>query len=284
MKNYSFPTKRRPCTINAYVVTRKPEKICIVAYDKDKKNTQYINHCGMVDAKRADGYYARRFEIMMPRTPERLSVAIYNKNNKKGGDATFGVEKFGVTKLKTWQIWMSQHATDFVKFAQDFSENASILRTFEESGGRPDGGIYTSDNRKFRIKYFNVIKDAKGNQLTTPARISNRDGTIEVSKKYFMNYTTAMRMMILLHEYSHFWMNKDMANEMQADLNGLYTYLGLGYSPIEAHMAFLYVFDNADTNSNRMRYKSIKKYIEDFMTGAIAQPANHKQLALRKAS
>jgi hypothetical protein len=101
---------------------------------------------------------------------------------------------------------------------------------------------------------------------------------------YFKKYSVAMKMMILMHEYSHFWMNKDMANEMQADLNGLYVYLGLGYSPIEAHRAFLYVFDNADTDSNRTRYGMIKKYVADFMTGGIAQPANHNQLALRKVA
>ena len=75
-----------------------------------------------------------------------------------------------------------------------------------------------------------------------------------------------------------------MANEIQADLNGLYVYLGHGYSPIEAHRAFLYVFDNADTEGNRVRYTMIKKYITDFMSGGIAKPANHNQLQLRKAA
>ena len=284
MKHYSFPTKRRPCTINVYVVTKKPEKICVVAYDKAKKNTQYVNHCGTVDTKSPDGYYRRRFEIIMPTSPDKLSVSVYNKANMKDAGKSFTVEKFGVTKLKTWEIWMSQHTKDFVNFVQMFSENSDLLKTFEEAGRQPNSGVYKSDNGKFKIKYFDIIQDSKGNKLTTPARISNRDGTIEVSKFYFNKYSVAMRIMILMHEYSHFWMNKDMANEMQADLNGLYVYLGLGYSPIEAHRAFLYVFDNADTEGNRMRYGMIKKYVADFMTGGIAQPANHNQLALRKVA
>lgn len=284
MKEYSFPTKGRPCTINVYVTTKKPQKICVVAYDKSKKNTQYINHCGSVDTKSSDGLYRRRFEIMMPQSPEKLSVAVFNKANMKGGDATFTVEKFGLTKLKTWEIWMSQHTKDFVRFAQMFSENSDLLKTWEEAGRQPDSGVYTSDDGKFKIRYFDIIQDGTGRKLTTPARISNKDGTIEVSKYFFKKYSVAMRMMILMHEYSHFWMNKDMANEIQADLNGLYVYLGLGYSPIEAHRAFLYVFDNADSEGNRMRYQMIKKYIINFMTGGIAQPANHNQLTIRKAA
>ena len=282
---YSFPTKRNPCTINVYVVTKKPHKICVVAYDKNKKNMQFVNHCGTVDMKSNDGLYRRKFEIMMPQSPEKLTVRAFNKayGNVKG-DRTFKVEKFGVTRLKTWEIWMSQHTKDFVQFAQMFSENADLLKTWEQAGRTNGAGTYTSDDKKFTIKYFDVIRNKQGKALTTPARISNRTGTIEVSKQYFNQYSVAMRMMILLHEYSHFWLNKNMANEIQADLNGLYVYLGLGYSPIEAHRAFLYVFDNADSEGNRIRYKMIQKYIMDFMSGGIAQPANHSQLKLRKAA
>lgn len=282
---YSFPTKSRPSTINVYVVSKKPQKICVVAYDKNKKNMQFVNHCGMVDTKSSYGYYRRRFEIMMPQSPEKLTVAVYGQafGNKKG-DKSFKVEKFGVTKLKTWEIWTSQHTKDFVAFAQRFSENADLLKTWEDAGKTQGAGVYTSDDGKFKIRYFDIIRNSEGKALTTPARISNRDGAIEVSKYYFKKYSVAMRMMILLHEYSHFWLNKNMANEIQADLNGLYVYLGLGYSPIEAHRAFLYVFDNADTEGNRVRYEMIKKYIYQFMTGGVAQPANHNQTALRKAA
>lgn len=282
---YSFPTKNRPCTINVYAVSKIPQKVCVVAYDKNKKNQQYVNHCGMVDIKSADGYYRRKFEIIMPQSPEKLTVAVFGKaHGNKKGDKTFKVEKFGVAKLKTWEIWMSQHTKDFVKFAQRFSENSDLLKTWEETGKSPNSGVYTSDDGKFKIRYFDIIRNKDGKPLTTPARISNQDGAIEVSKYFFRKYSVAMRMMILMHEYSHFWLNKNMENEIQADLNGLYVYLGLGYSPIEAHRAFLYVFDNADTEGNRVRYQMIKKYITDFMTGGIAQPSNHNQLVLRKAA
>jgi len=134
MKQFNFPTNRKKATINAYVVTKTPQKISIIALDKKKKHTQYLNHYGMVDRKSPDGLYRRKFEVLMPQSPEELKVVIYNSNNfdnrtgkfKAKNDPTFKVEKFGVSKLKTWEIWMNQHTKDFVKFVQDFSENAGI--------------------------------------------------------------------------------------------------------------------------------------------------------------
>lgn len=283
--NFKFPTKGRPCTVNVYVVTKTPQKICVIAFDQKKKNMQYLNHCGMVDMKTNDGLYRRKYEIMMPTSPEELTVAVFNpKNGNKKGDNTFKVEKFGVTNLKKWDIWMNSHTQDFVKLAQQFSQNAELLRTWEESGRIENGGLYMSDDKKFKIRYWDVIRDGKGNPLTTPARIGSKSGIIDVSKKYFTKYSVAMRMIILLHEYSHVWLNSKQENEIMADLNGLYVYLGLGYSPIEAHRAFLYVFDNADTAGNRVRYQMIRKYVADFMSGNIVRPSNHNQLQLRKAA
>src|SRR3990167_1019091 len=158
--DYSFPTKGRPCTINVYAVSKIPQKVCVVAYDKNKKNVQYINHCGMVDVKSTDGYYRRKFEIMMPQSPEKLTVAVYSKKHgNKKGDRTFKVEKFGVTKIKTWEIWTSQHTKDFVAFAQKIAENADLLKTFEEGGSVTGAGVYTDDADKFKVRYFNVIRN-----------------------------------------------------------------------------------------------------------------------------
>jgi len=292
MKQFNFPTNRKQAIINAYVVTKKPQNISIVAFDKKKKYTEYLNHYGMVDRRSPDGLYRRKFEVLMPISPDELKVVIYNtaNYNKKSKkfrtrrDGSFKLEKFGVSKLRTWEIWQNQRTKDFIKFAQRFSENAGILTTWEDGGRKSNSGLYESNNKRFKIRYFDVIRNKNGKALSTPARISNKSGIIEVSKTAFKKYSVAMRMMILLHEYSHFNLNKNMANEIQADLNGLYVYLGLGYSPIEAHRAFLYVFDNADTAGNKTRYEMIKKYIVDFYNGKIAVPTGggSKQL-LRKA-
>ena len=47
-----------------------------------------------------------------------------------------------------------------------------------------------------------------------------------------------MRMAILLHEFSHFYLNDRMEDETEADLNGLLIYLALGYPRIEAYQSF----------------------------------------------
>ena len=77
--------------------------------------------------------------------------------------------------------------------------------------------------------------------------------------------------MLLLHEYAHCYLNIDDNNEIQADLNALYIYLGLGYSTIEAHRTWLEVFSMNDTKQNDLRYTVIKDYVEKFNAGMIAK-------------
>jgi hypothetical protein len=48
-----------------------------------------------------------------------------------------------------------------------------------------------------------------------------------------------MRFAILCHEFSHFYVNDNMDDESEADINGLLIYLGLGYPRIEGYQAFL---------------------------------------------
>ena len=81
-----------------------------------------------------------------------------------------------------------------------------------------------------------------GKPLKTPARISRHDGVIEISKKYFKQYTVPMRMAILLHEFAHFYLNNNPRDESEADLNALTIYLSMGYPRIEAYQAWLEVF------------------------------------------
>lgn len=76
--------------------------------------------------------------------------------------------------------------------------------------------------------------------------------------------TVPMRMAILLHEFSHYYVNDDMANEIEADLNGLLIYLGLGYPRIEAHEAFLKVFISTPSEQNKLRYDRLSKFINEF--------------------
>ena len=82
-----------------------------------------------------------------------------------------------------------------------------------------------------------------------------------------------MRMIILLHEYSHKYLNptvnKPIAYETGADINALRIYLALGYPPSEAHYAFLHVFKDANNHQNHKRYEIIKDFIYKFTNGEI---------------
>jgi hypothetical protein len=73
-----------------------------------------------------------------------------------------------------------------------------------------------------------------------------------------------MRMAILLHEFAHFYLNENIEDEIEADLNGLLIYLGLGYPRIDGYEAFLRVFEGTPSQENKVRYDVINKFIQDF--------------------
>jgi Zn-dependent protease with chaperone function len=127
-----------------------------------------------------------------------------------------------------------------------------------------DPNLYGSDDERYFIRLLPVIKSRDGKKLRTPARIGAKTGIIEVSKEAFDNMTVPMRFAILMHEFSHFYLNDEMKDEMEADLNGLLIYLGLGYPRIEAYQAFLETFTKSPSPLNKQRYDLINKFIEDF--------------------
>ena len=69
-----------------------------------------------------------------------------------------------------------------------------------------------------------------------------------------------MRMAILLHEFAHFYLNEDIQDEIEADLNGLLIYLGLGYPRVDGYEAF----EGTPTEKNKVRFDVINKFIHDF--------------------
>ena len=72
-------------------------------------------------------------------------------------------------------------------------------------------------------------------------------------------------MAILLHEFSHYYLNSDISNETEADLNGLTIYLGLGYPIREAYAAFGETFIGYPSPENKVRYEIINKFIRDYV-------------------
>jgi hypothetical protein len=254
---YQLSTRKRAVTVRLHLETLKPENIRIMAFDRSRPDTYYVNRGGQVRGKRV-------FELPLPQSPDKLDVFVYNAaNGPQSRDDSFRVTNVDIVPVKTYQLWLKDKDKEFIDFAQAFADNAGHLQP----------GVYGSDTGKFKIRYYDIIRDHKtGRPIGTPARISNSTGVIEVAKNAFAKYTVPMRMAILFHEYAHYNVNDDMTSEIQADLNGLYFYLGLGYPRIEAHKAFLTVFSNADTAQNEQRYQVIKNYIYKFDKGRIVEP------------
>ena len=160
-------------------------------------------------------------------------------------------------------MWLDEDTTDFLKLATFFSQVCG----FEPA--TPQGRMFATADNRFAIKYFTAIIDNKTKQvLSTPARIGHTSGIIETSEQRFRPYTFAMRMMILLHEFSHKFRNPKMglqiSNEIGADINALYIYLGLGYSKVDAIYVYANVFLKAQTKQNIQRMRMIMDYIQRF--------------------
>lgn len=264
----TIKTNKKPLTIKFGVRTSSPQMIRIVASDLDKQRefpTYYENRKDIVN-----GY--KEFEVKMPQSPTNTMLAVYNVANglrRNGEDRSFKVVNGKMADLVKCPIWMSPETVSFLKFAKKFAENASNF-----TAGDKVPHIYRSEDGQFTIDYYLRIRDRKtGRFVSTPARIGHNSGVIEVSKKAFLKYSVPMRVIILLHEFSHKWLNpkinRKISYETGADINALNIYLSEGYPFIEAHQAFLYVFKDANNESNHKRYKIIKDFIDKFSKGEI---------------
>jgi len=243
----------KPCTLMFEIKTAFPKKMYVKVADAEKPNTIFTNRHCKVDSN--EGVFVR-----MPIAPKRAVIDVISEEELGGGeDKNYKIVDAKKLPLKR-KLTSFNHANPiiqkFVKFAEQFSAKAGYISA--------KGSIYTSDDGKFRIDYLDDITDESGKSIKTPARISRNEGIIEVSKVKFQKYTIPMRMAILLHEFSHFYLNTDMANETEADLNGLIIYLGLGYPRIDAYNVFTQVFSNSANELNANRMKIIDDFIRNF--------------------
>jgi hypothetical protein len=251
MKESKIATKYAPLTLCVVITTKVPTKINLVVYDAQNAKRKFTQRFKTI--KGEETLYVR-----MPLSPDIAVVEISadgidksNDNNyeitrvyKKGLERRFDISDIGNPQIRS-----------FVKFAQKFCFNVAELEPEE---------TYRSEDGQYFIQLVQKIKDANGKVLPTPARIGRRTGIIQVSKSQFVVFTIPMRMAILLHEFSHFYLNEKMDDEMEADLNGLLIYLGLGYPRIEAYQAFLETFKNAPSALNKNRYDLINNFINNF--------------------
>jgi hypothetical protein len=249
---YRLPTRYEEFTLLIKVKTDKPEKIHLKVSDADQRNTIFTDRWKTVNGDCS-------FYVRMPVSGKVSLINIYNENvGEYKEDNSFEVvdiKKIPLEKRLDVVDFTNNDLRSFINFCTKFCFNAGVLSS----------GTYRSSDNRFRIEYLpTIISSKSGKELQTPARISKDNGVIQVSQKKFTPDTVAMRMAILLHEYSHFYVNKDIDNESEADLNGLLIYLGLGYPRFEGHEAYLKTFISTPTEMNKHRYDKIKSFIDNF--------------------
>ena len=231
----------------------------LYASDFGRPNSKYAE-------REIDVENARRIYFSFPVSPKSLGIVIFNVADEK--DKEFDVSLMEAP-LQTFNVALDNRTMDFLALSIPFSQVAGFVNP------PPEGKIYSSENGNLNIRYVPVIRDFKGNPMSTPARVGHQSGLIEAAKIKFDRYTVPMREIILLHEFSHKYKNPQIglqiSNEFGADINALYIYLGLGFSKIDAICVFARVFLKAQTESNMQRMRKIMDYIERFENGEYAQ-------------
>jgi hypothetical protein len=246
-------TDNYPCTLMVSIETTEPTKIWIKVCDAKATKTFYSKRYSKVDGE-------QDFYIGMPQSPYKARLVVYKDGESpldNNGYEVIGVDILPLQSTKFLPI--GRKTSSFIKFAQEFSQEASYIDASKT------GIPYYSDNGKFRIDYFDVVRSRKnGKPLSTPARISQLNGKIEVSKKDFFRYSIPMRMAILLHEYCHFYVNKNPSSEVESDLNALKIYLSMGYPRIDAYNVFLNVFKTAGSKEALHRFEKLDAFIKNW--------------------
>lgn len=248
-----YDSNNREMSLHITIVCDGKKKIRVWAEELNKKNSKYAEREIEVDGNRT-------IFFSFPVSPKKLFIGCVNVANPKDDSFKVEIEEKPIAK---YNIWLDEETSDFVKLAIYFSQVCGFKQPSDT------GTNYQTSDGKFNIKNFPIIKDYMTNTpLSTPARIGHRTGLIETSSIKFEQYTIPMRMCILLHEFSHKYKNPkiglNISNEIGADINALYIYLGLGFSKIDAITVFAKVFLKAQSDENIQRMRKILDYIDRF--------------------
>ena len=235
-----YPLYGEACTLGITIGCDSPTKISLIVEDAEKEEVVFTDRSGTLNGSAT--YYVR-----LPICPD---VALIDVEGESSEVVIEDIEVLALPTDMSNPLFKQPDVISFINFAEEFSYNASILEA---------NASYFSDDDMFEIKYFPDIVGEDGVSLNTPARISQKTGLIEVSKKDFLRYTMPMRLAILLHEFAHFFVNKNMEDEVEADKNSLILYMGLGYPRIDAYNVYLDVFENTPTELNKERYEALQK-------------------------
>ena len=226
-----YQSNNRKFSLNVTITCSGKKTFRVWAEDYGKKYSKYADRTIIVDSNRV-------IYLSFPVSPKQLFIGCLNATNPSDKDYKVTIEE---KPLKDYNIALDKDTLDFLSLCIPFSQMAGFKIP------SPTGTVYKTSDDKFRIKYFPVI---------------------EVAYSKFKNYTIPMRIDILLHEFSHKYKNPkiglEISNEIGADINALYIYLGLGFSKIDAICVFGNVFLKAQSSGNQERMRKIMDYINKF--------------------
>lgn len=248
-----YETENQPMSLYITIKCNGKKNFRVWAEDYGRKNSKYADRVISVEKERT-------IYFSFPVTTQKMFIGCLNANDPRDTDFEVLIIR---QPLKTYNIHMDEETKKFVQLAIMHSQVCGFQKP------APNGTWYTTPDEYFRIKYLPVITDfATGRPLNTPARIGHNTGIIEIAACKYVFYTFAMRMMIDLHEFSHKYknpkINLEISNEIGADINALYIYLGMGFSKVDAICVYANIFLKAQTPQNIIRMRKIMDYIRRF--------------------
>jgi hypothetical protein len=255
-----YDSSNRAFALHVTITCKGKKKFRAYASDYGRANSKYADRVIEVDGKRS-------IFFSFPVSPKKLGIVIYDESDNNSKDFDVQIME---APLTTYNVWLDDNTREFLELAIPFCQMSGFTQA------SPNGSLFATQNEKFKIVYFPVIRDfMSGKVHNTPARIGHQSGKIEVAKAKFDGYTIPMRLIILLHEFSHKYKNPKIGlkieDEFGADINALYIYLGLGFSKIDAICVFANVFLKAQSDGNIARMRKIMNYIQRFENGEYAQ-------------
>jgi len=230
---YTKNTGNRPCALELVLQSGQARNIFVTGYDITNGDPYFRRICELQPGKRHVFYFG------MPISPKVLKVQIFDQDNRMfSRPETFQLDEPRLVQLKTSNVSMSQDDREFLKFAEWLAVNMKTLRPGKDY-------VWLG---KFMIQLYSDL------DTPTPARIHATKDFIQVSKVDFLTMTLPRRVIILLHEYSHNYINDNPENESEADLHALSIYLSHGYPFMEAIYAFTKILHNNEQSIERLQW------------------------------
>lgn len=252
---YQIGLGYQPCTLIVPVRSLTSFVLRLKVSDAAQANTYLTNRFAMLPAMSDEVFY-----VQMPMAPKNAIVEMYDETDPAANsfDVEYTRKKMKKAPLRRHAFTANSEVDRYVKLAQKFCYNAGVLAANRDYHD-------TVTNWTFTIRYLPILlEEDTGAESTTPARVNKFTHVQEISKRKYLDYTVPERLVIALHEYAHLNLNADAYNELEADLNALGIYLGLGYPRFEALDIFNSTFYNAPTPENLERYQHIEQYILNY--------------------